>query len=67
VQLVQVMEQEPGVLGFAQLPLVKQRGLPEIATDRPLQTTLNLVTLDEPTPAMRAVIEAARRIVNKAM
>jgi phosphate transport system substrate-binding protein len=67
VQLVQVMEQEPGVLGFAQLPLVKQRGLPEIATDRPLQTTLNLVTLDEPTPAMRAVIDAARRIANKAM
>ncbi len=67
VQLVQVMEQEPGVLGFAQLPLVKQRGLPEITTDRPLQTTLNLVTLDEPTPAMRAVIEAARRIVNKTM
>ena len=67
VQLVQVMEQEPGVLGFAQLGLVKQRGIPEIVTDRPLQTTLNLVTLDEPTPAMRAVIEAARRIVNKAM
>jgi len=67
VQLVQVIEQEPGVLGFAQLPLVKQRGLPEIATDRPLQTTLNLVTLDEPTPAMRAVIDAARRVANKAM
>jgi phosphate transport system substrate-binding protein len=67
VQLVQVMEQEPGVLGFAQLSLVKQRGLPEIATERPLQTTLNLVTLDEPTPAMRAVIEAARRIANRAM
>jgi phosphate transport system substrate-binding protein len=67
VQLVQVMEQEPGVLGFAQLSLVKQRGLPEIATERPLQTTLNLVTLDEPSPAMRAVIEAARRIANRAM
>lgn len=67
VQLVQVMEQEPGVLGFAQLGLVRQRGIPEIATDRPLQTTLNLVTLDEPTPAMRAVIEAARRIINKTM
>ena len=67
VQLVQVMEQEPGVLGFAQLPLVKQRGLPEIVTDRPLETTLNLVTLDEPTPAMRAVIDAVRRIVNKTM
>src|SRR5262249_2841198 len=34
VQLVQVMEQEPGVLGFAQLQLVKQRGIPEIVTDR---------------------------------
>jgi len=67
VQLVQVMEQEPGVLGFAQLQLVKQRGIPEIATDRPLQTTLNFVTLDEPTPAMRAVIDAARRIVNRTM
>jgi phosphate transport system substrate-binding protein len=67
VQLVQVMEQEPGVIGFAQLQLVKQRGIPEIVTDRPLQTTLNLVTLDEPTPALRAVIEAARRIVNKTM
>ena len=67
VQLVQVMEQEPGVLGFAQLALVKQRGIPEIVTDRPFQTTLNLVTLDEPTPAMRAVIDAARRIVNKTM
>ena len=67
VQLVQVMEQEPGVLGFAQLSLVKQRGIPEITTDRPLETTLNLVTLDEPTPAMRAVIDAARRIANKPM
>jgi phosphate transport system substrate-binding protein len=67
VQLVQVMEQEPGVLGFAQLPLVKQRGIPEIVTDRALETTLNLVTLDEPTPAMRAVIDAARRIANKTM
>jgi phosphate transport system substrate-binding protein len=67
VQLVQVMEQEPGVLGFAQLQLVKQRGIPEILTDRPLETTLNLVTLGEPTPAMRAVIDAARRVVNRTM
>jgi phosphate transport system substrate-binding protein len=67
VQLVQVMEQEPGVLGFAQLTLVQQRGIPEIVTDRPLETTLNFVTLGEPTPAMRAVIDAARRIANSAM
>ncbi len=67
VQLVQVIEQEPGALGFAQLSLVRQRGIPELATDRPLQTTLSFVTLGEPTPAMRSVIDAARRIADKAM
>ena len=67
VQLVQVIEQEPGALGFAQLALARQRGIPEIDTDRPLRTILSLVTLGEPTPAMRSVIDAARRIVNQAM
>jgi ABC-type phosphate transport system substrate-binding protein len=65
VQVVQVIEQEAGALGFTQLPLVRQRGLPELATDRPLQTTLSLVTLGDPTPAMRSVIDAARRIADK--
>jgi phosphate transport system substrate-binding protein len=67
VQLVQVIEQEPGALGFAQLSLVRQRGIPELATDHPLQTTLSLVTLGEPSPAMRSVIDATRRIAEKAM
>lgn len=66
-QLVQVMEQEPGIIGFAQLTLVQQRGIPEIVTDRPLETTLSFVTLGEPTPAMRAVIDAAHRIANSTM
>jgi phosphate transport system substrate-binding protein len=64
-QLVQIMEQSPDVVGFAQLSLVKRRNLPEIVTDRPLQTTLSLVTLDEPTPAIQAVIDAARGIANQ--
>jgi hypothetical protein len=67
VQLVQVVEQVPDIIGFAQLPIVRRRGVPEIATDRPIETTLNLVTLGEPTPAMRSVIEAARRIANDSM
>jgi ABC-type phosphate transport system substrate-binding protein len=67
VQLVQVIEQEPGALGFAQLSLVRQRGIPELATDHPLQTTLSFVTLGEPTPAMRSVIDAARRIAHQVM
>jgi phosphate transport system substrate-binding protein len=67
VQLVQVVEQVPDIIGFAQLPIVRRRGVPEIATDRPIETTLNLVTLGEPTPAMRSVIEAARRVANDSM
>ena len=67
LQQIQVMEQSPDVMGFAQLSLVKRRGLPEIVTDRPLQASLSLVTLDEPTPAVRAVIDAARRLANQSM
>jgi len=66
-QLVQIMERSADVVGFAQLSLVKRRNIPEIATDRPLQTTLSLVTLDEPTPTIQAVIDAARRLADKPM
>lgn len=67
VQLVQVVEQEPGAIGFAQEALAKQRGLPEIATERPLEQALSLVTLGPPNAAMQAVIDAARRAAEKAM
>jgi len=60
VQLVQVVEQEPGAIGFAQLALAKQKELPELATERPIEQTLSLITLGGPTPAMNAVINAAR-------
>ena len=40
VQLVQVVEQEPNALGFAQLALAKQRGLPELVTEEPIEQTL---------------------------
>ncbi len=67
VQLVQVVEQERGAIGFAQLALVKQRSLPELVTDKPLEQSLSLVTLGDPTPAMQAVIDAAKRIAEKSM
>jgi phosphate transport system substrate-binding protein len=67
VQLVQIVEQEPNVLGIAQLSLAKQKGLPEIVTDQPVEQTLSLVTLGEPTPAMEAVIKAARQAVADSM
>lgn len=62
VQLVQVVEQERGAVGFAQLALVKERNLPEMTVDEPIEQTLSYVTVGDPTPAMRAVIDATRRI-----
>ena len=67
VQLVQVIEQEPGAFGFAQLALTKQRGLPELNTEAPIEQTLSLVTFGDPTPAMKAVIDAARRAAEKVL
>jgi phosphate transport system substrate-binding protein len=67
VQLVQVIEQESGALGFAQLALTKQRGLPELSTEAPIEQVLSLVTFGDPTPAAKAVIDAARRAAEKVM
>jgi ABC-type phosphate transport system substrate-binding protein len=67
IQLAQVVEQEPNAMGFGQLLLLTQRGIPEVATERPIEQQLAFVTFGDPTPAMRAVIEAARQIVAKSM
>ena len=67
VQLVQVVEQERAAIGFAQLALAKQRDVIELATDKPIEQVLYLVTLGEPTPAMLAVINAARAVAEQHM
>lgn len=67
LQLTGIVEQEPNAMGIAQLSLAKQKGLPEIATEKPVEQALSLITLGEPTPAMKAVIDAARQAVEKAM
>jgi phosphate transport system substrate-binding protein len=67
LQLTGIVEQEPNALGMAQLSLAKQKGLPEIVTETPVEQSLSLVTWGEPTPAMRAVINAARAAVEKTM
>ena len=66
-QLVQVIEQEPHAIGFGQLLLIKQRGIPEVATEQPIEQQLALVTFGNPTPAMQAVIDAARHVAGKSM
>ena len=67
VQLAQVVEQEPAALGFAQLALAEQRDLAELATDKPIEQILYLVTLGEPSAAMLSVINAARAVADRNM
>ena len=64
VQVIQVVEQVLGAIGFAQVAL--QKDLPELATEQPIHQTLSLVTFGAPTPAMRDVIQAFRRVAVKA-
>ena len=65
VQVVQVVREEPGAIGFAQVEIVKKVGVTELATDKPLEHVLYLVSLGDPTPAMRSVIDAARTVATE--
>jgi phosphate transport system substrate-binding protein len=67
VQLVQVVEQDPAAIGFAQLALVKQREIPELVTEKPIEQVLSLVTFGPPSPAAQSVIDAARKIADRLM
>ena len=67
LQLTSIVEQEPDTLGLAQLSLARQKKLPELATDEPIEQTLSFITLGEPTKAMRSVIDAARAATGKSM
>jgi phosphate transport system substrate-binding protein len=67
IQVTQIVEQEPGALGFAQLTLVRQREQKELIVDKPVEQVLSFVTLGEPSPAVRSVIEATRKFAADAM
>jgi phosphate transport system substrate-binding protein len=61
-QILKVVEQEPGAIGIAQLSLLQKTKLPELASEKPIEQQLNLVSKDEPNAAMKAVIDAARKV-----
>jgi ABC-type phosphate transport system substrate-binding protein len=61
-QLLKVVEQEPGALGLAQLSEVIQAKGAELMLDKPVTQTLSLVTLGDPTPEMRKLIDAAAHV-----
>jgi ABC-type phosphate transport system substrate-binding protein len=59
-----VVEQEPGALGLMQFNLLRQYNLPELTLNHPVVQELNFVTLGEPTPAVKAVIDATRGVAS---
>lgn len=59
-QIVTVVEQEAGALGITQRKQVVGRRLNELTMNPPIDQELNLVSLDDPTPAMQDVIAACR-------
>ena len=61
-QVVKAVEQDRGALGLAQLAEVTRYRLPELRTDGFVEQNLYLVSLNEPTDAIRAVIAATRRV-----
>jgi ABC-type phosphate transport system substrate-binding protein len=62
-QVNKVVERLPEALGLAQFETLRQGDVVELKTDRPIVQELNLVTLGEPSPAVRAVIDAVRKVV----
>jgi len=65
-QVVKVVEQLPEALGLSQLSIVMKSNAVELKLDRPVEQHLNLVTLGDPTPEMRRVIDTAHLIASSA-
>ena len=59
-QLVKFVGLERGAVGLAQLHLAREAGLPRLTLDKPVSQTLSLVSLGDPDPRLRAVIDAFR-------
>ena len=65
-QVIKVTEQLPGALGLSQLSIVAKSTARELKTDHAIVQRLALVTLGDPTPAMRQVIDATRKVMASA-
>ena len=57
-----VVAQEAGAIGIAQLGLVRQAGLKEIATDTVVEQPLSFVTVGAPDARLTRVIQAVRKV-----
>lgn len=64
-QVIKITEQLPEALGLSQLGIVMKSSARELKTEHPIIQHLDLVTLGDPTPEMRKVIDSARDIMSK--
>jgi ABC-type phosphate transport system substrate-binding protein len=62
-QVNKVVEQLPEALGLAPIENLRDSAAVELKTDQPIEQELNLLTLDDPSPAAQAVIDAVRKVV----
>jgi phosphate transport system substrate-binding protein len=65
-QVVKITEQLPEALGLSQLSIVLNSNARELKTDHPIEQTLNLVTLGDPTSDTHKVMEVTRSIMSTA-
>lgn len=65
--VVQITMQLEAALGLTQLSLARQSPVTELQLDRPVEQKLNLVTLDDPDAALKAVIDATRAVAARHM
>jgi phosphate transport system substrate-binding protein len=61
-EVVQTVAQGRGALGICRASLVTLHRLPELHTKVSIERSFSFVSLNEPTPAMRAVIAATRSV-----
>ena len=64
-QVVKIVEQEPGALGLAQLGVVLKGDVDELDSGKTIEQVLSLVTIGEPTPNMRKVIDAILQLAGE--
>jgi hypothetical protein len=63
-QVAKVVEQEPGALGLTQEKNVPGHDIIELATEQTVEQELAYVTLEQPSPIVKSVIDATRTLLS---
>jgi phosphate transport system substrate-binding protein len=64
-QVAKVVEQESGAFGLTQEKNVPGHNIVQLSTGQTVEQELSYVTFDQPSPAVKSVIDATQRILNE--